>query len=199
MERDGNAQQTITKLLVELRYGNPDAEEQLLKAVYPALKKIARKYLRAERRDHTLQATELINEAYLRLAPHMGEKDWQNRAHFVAVAAQIMRRILVDYARARNATVRGGGHRRIEISERMLVGDDRLEEVLLVDEALTRLSRQDVRQCKAIELRYFGGLTDEEIADVLGVATRTVKRDLNFARAWLHAEISGGKVDDAGT
>jgi RNA polymerase sigma factor (TIGR02999 family) len=194
-----DAQQTITRLLVELRSGKADAEDQLLKAVYPELKKIARKYLRAERRDHTLQATELVNEAYLRLAPHMSEKDWQNRAHFVAVSAQIMRRILVDYARTRNAKIHGGGQRRIEISEQMLVADDRLEELLLVDEALTRLSRQDMRQCKAIELRYFGGLTDEEIADVLGVATRTVKRDLNFARAWLQAEISKGNVDGTGT
>lgn len=180
----------ITRLLAELREGKQEAESRLVEAVYPELRRIAARYLRAERPGHTLQATALVNEAYLQLVGQTG-KGFQNRAHFFAVAAQLMRRILVDYARQRKALMREGARQRVELSDVFAIGDEKLEEVLAIDEALTRLAGWDPRQCRVVELRFFGGLTEEEVAEVLGIGVRTVKRDWNVARAWLHGELNG--------
>ncbi len=180
----------ITRLLRELQTGNRTAESMLMDAVYPDLKRIAARYLRNERRGHTLQATALVNEACVQLLGQT-EKDWTNRSHFFAIASRLMRRIMVDYARNKNAAKRGGGLQRVELTEAMVISDDRLEQILLIDAALNRLEAWDPRQCRVVELRFFGGLSEDEIAEVLGVASRTVKRDWNVARAWLHGELNG--------
>jgi len=180
----------ITRLLAELKEGNREAESRLLEAVYPELRRIAARYLRAERPGHTLQATALVNEAYLQIVGQQ-DKGFQNRSHFFAVAAQLMRRILVDYARQRNAQKRDGGRQRVELTEVFGIADERLDEVIQIDAALTRLAEWDPRQCRVVELRFFGGLTEEEAAEVLGISARTVKRDWNMARAWLHGELNG--------
>jgi RNA polymerase sigma-70 factor (ECF subfamily) len=180
----------ITGLLGELRAGKKEAESQLVAAVYPELRRIAGRYLRGERPGHTLQATALVNEAYLQLVGQM-DKDWQNRSHFFAVAAQLMRRILVDYARQRKAVKREGGRHRVEFTDALAISEDRLDEVLLIDAALTKLAEWDPRQCRVVELRFFSGLTEDEVAEVLGIAPRTVKRDWNVAKAWLHGELNG--------
>jgi RNA polymerase sigma-70 factor (ECF subfamily) len=179
----------ITRLLGELRSGNRAAESRLLEVVYPELRRIAARYLRGEASGHTLQPTALVNEAYLQLAGQM-DKNWQNRNHFFAVAAQLMRRILVDYARSRKAAKREGGRQRLELTDVLAVSDDRLDEILSIDEALGRLAELDPRKCRVVELRFFGGLSEEEVADVLNVAPRTVRRDWNFAKAWLHGELN---------
>jgi RNA polymerase sigma factor (TIGR02999 family) len=180
----------ITRLLGELRAGRREAESRLVEAVYPELRRIAARYLKGERPGHTLQATALVNEAYLQLVGQM-DKDWQNRSHFFGVAAQLIRRILVDYARQKNAVKRDGGRRRVELTEPLAITRDRLDEIMVIDEALTRLAEWDPRQCRIVELRFFGGLTEDEVAEVLGVAPRTVKRDWNLAKAWLHGELKG--------
>ena len=146
-------------------------------------------YMRRERKDHTLQPTALINEAYLRLA---NEKlAWQNRQHFIGVAANVMRRVLVDHARAHNAGMRGGGAQRVELEEGIALSKERSEDLLSLDDALNRLARTNTRQAKVVELRYFGGLSVEEAAAVLGIATRSVKRDWSLARIWLYRELHG--------
>jgi RNA polymerase sigma factor (TIGR02999 family) len=180
----------ITGLLGELRAGKKEAESRLVAAVYPELRRIARRYLRGERPGHTLQATALVNEAYLQLVGQM-DKDWQNRSHFFAVAAQLMRRILVDYARQRKAGKREGHRHRVALTDALAISEDRLDEVLLIDAALTRLAEWDPRQCRVVELRFFSGLTEDEVAEVLGIAPSTVKRDWNVAKAWLHGELNG--------
>jgi RNA polymerase sigma factor (TIGR02999 family) len=181
----------ITRLLHQMQAGDETATPRLMAAVYPELKRIATRYLRAERPDHTLQATALVNEAYLQLIDQRG-KDWHNRAHFFAVSAQVMRRILVDYARERKAWKRGAGAPKVELVENLVVVEEKLDEILAVDTALSRLSARDARQGKVVELRFFGGLTESEIALVLGIAPRTVKRDWAVAKAWLYGELNGG-------
>ncbi len=180
----------ITRLLGELKAGNKRAESKLVEAVYPELRRIAGRYLKRERAGHTLQATALVNEAYLRLVGQI-DKDWKNRSHFFAVAAQLMRRILVDYARERKAQKRDGGRRRVDLSDALMISDDRLDEIIVIDAALNRLAEWDPRQCRVVELRFFSGLTEDEIAEILGVAPRTVKRDWSVAKAWLHGELNG--------
>jgi len=179
----------ITRLLGEFKAGSKAAESRLLEIVYPELRKIAGRYLRRETSGHTLQPTALVNEAYLQL---MGQRDkeWQNRSHFFAVAAQLMRRILVDYARTRKAGKREGGRQRLELTDALMVSEDRLDEIISVDSALDKLAEFDARKSRVVELRFFGGLTEEEVADVLQVNTRTVRRDWNFAKAWLHGELN---------
>jgi RNA polymerase sigma factor (TIGR02999 family) len=179
----------ITRLLTDLRAGNPDAGTALLNAVYPELKRRAASYLRGERPGHTLQATALVHEAYLQL---MGQQsfDWKDRSHFFAVAAQAMRRILVDYARMRKAAKREGGRVRVQFGDVLAISEDRLDEVVAVDAALKRLAQWDPRQCRIVEMRFFGGLTEDEIANILGVTPRTVKRDWKVAKAWLHGELA---------
>ena len=182
----------ITRYLIELRAGNRDAEGALLNAVYPELKRRAAAYLRSERPGHTLQATALVNEAYLQLIGGTAatDVDWKDRSHFFAVAARAMRRILVDHARHRKAAKREGGRARVEFTDTLAIAEDRLDEVIAVDAALTRLASLDPRQSRIVEMRFFGGLSEEEIAEILGIASRTVKRDWKVAKAWLHGELS---------
>jgi RNA polymerase sigma factor (TIGR02999 family) len=179
----------VTVLLAEIRNGNNDALPKLIPLVYQELKRLAAHCLRGEREGHTLQPTALVNEAYLRLAGQAGE--WQNRAHFMAVAAQLMRRILVDYARQRIAAKRGGGVVPVEL-ETVQIADrvEQLEETLTVDDALARLALLDAQQARIVEMRYFGGMTVEETAAALNISPRTVKRDWALAKAWLRVEIS---------
>jgi RNA polymerase sigma-70 factor (ECF subfamily) len=176
-------QGAVTVLLKAMVAGDATAEQRLLPLVYHELHRLARSYMRRERPDHTLQATALINEAYLRLAG--GEVDWKNREHFIGVAAQVMRRVLVDYARAHNADMRGGGLRRVELEEGLALSSARSDELLMIDEALERLARINGRQARVVELHYFGGLSMEQIAALLGISERSVKRDWSLARIWL--------------
>lgn len=183
----------VTQLLRELKGGSKAAEGRLLELVYPQLKKIARSYLRRERAGHSLQPTLLVNEAYLQLAAQ-NEKDWHSRVHFYAVAAQLMRRLLVDHARQRNAAKRDGRRVKVELADALAITDDGLDEVLDIDSALRRLAEFDPRSSQVVVMRFFGGMTEEEIAEVLQVATRTVKRDWSLAKAWLHGELNNLNV-----
>ena len=186
-----SSSEDVTALLLALRQGSREAEGRLLDVVYQQLHGIAERYMRQEREDHTLQTTALVNEAYLRLVDQKG-KSWQNRAHFFAVAAQVMRRILVDYARKHRAQKRGGEQQKLELEGDVAITPERSDELLLLDQALERLKGWDARQSRIVELRFFGGLTNEETAEVLGVAPRTVKRDWQVAKSWLYGEISKG-------
>jgi RNA polymerase sigma factor (TIGR02999 family) len=179
----------ITRLFSEANGGNPDAMSRLAELVYDELHRIAVRFMNTERRDHTLQATVLVHDAYLQIVGHE-DQTWHNRAHFFAVAAQVMRRILIDHARARHTIKRGGGNIALHIDEVALITDTHCEEMLVIDEALTRLAGYDDRLCRIVELRFFGGLTDEEIAEVMQISTRTVQRDWLVARAWLRGELS---------
>jgi RNA polymerase sigma-70 factor, ECF subfamily len=179
MNNDGE----VTQLLKAMKSGDPSAAERLLPLVYAELHRLASSYMRRERQDHTLQPTALINEAYLHLAK--GNLDWQNREHFIGVAAHVMRRVLVDYARAHRAKMRGGELRRVELEEGLAISEERTEEMLALDEALSRLTEANPRQARVVELRYFGGLSVEQIATVLAIGTRSVKRDWALARIWL--------------
>jgi RNA polymerase sigma factor (TIGR02999 family) len=186
--RDAAPTREVTILLERLRDGDSRALERLMPVVHAELRRIARAHLRHERPWHTLQATELAHEAYLRLAGH-GQHDWRDRAHFFAVASGIMRRILIDHARKRAAARRGGGAPHVPLDEAAALGGNQPEELVALDEALTRLGALDPRQERIVELRFFGGLDVAETAAVLGVSTRTVKREWSVARAWLRAEL----------
>jgi len=179
----------ITRLLIELKSGRREAESELFPIVYNELRRLAKNYLRQERRDHTLQATALVHEAYLRLV-HQHQVDWQDRAHFFAFAATLMRRILVDHARSLNASKRAGGRQRVALESVILFSEEQSGDLLALDEALNRLTTWDARQSRIIELRFFSGLSIEETAEVLGLSVRTVKRDWSMARAWLHGELT---------
>jgi RNA polymerase sigma factor (TIGR02999 family) len=178
----------ITELLSSVRGGNREAESALVKLVYTELHQMAARLMRFERGDHTLQPTALVNEAYMRLISS-GDRHWRNRTHFFAVAASAMRAILVDYARAHGAKKRGGDLHRVEMDHLVSFGPHNYEETLAVDEALHRLAQVDPRQSRIVELRYFVGLSEEEIAEALQISCRTVKRDWNVARAWLYGEL----------
>ena len=184
-----DTQGKVTHLLAELRTGKKEAESRLIEVVYPELRKIAMRYMRSERPGHSLQATALVNEAYVRLLGQH-DRDFQNRSHFFAVAATQMRLILVDHARQKRAQKRQGERVRVDLTDVLMVSEDKLEQVLEIDEALERLRGWDPRQCKIVEMRFFAGLTEEEIAEILGVTPRTVKRDWKVAKAWLHGELS---------
>ncbi len=179
----------ITGLLLAWRDGDNDALERLTPLVYQELHRLARGYLRGERVGHTLQTTDLVNEAYLRLID-ANRMQWQNRAHFFAVSAQLMRRILVDFARARRNLKRGGGAVQVSLDEALTIGPERSAELVALDDALTALAKLDERQSKVVELRFFGGLTEIEIAEVLQLSPRTVSGDWNLARSWLLREMS---------
>ena len=155
----------------------------------PELHRLAHYYMSRERAGHTLQTTALLDEAYLQLTDKT-QRPWQNRTHFMAVAAQLMRRIMVDHARARHALKRGAGAIRVTLDETALVTEQRAEELLALDEALEKLAQFDRPRCQIVEMRYFGGLTVEEIADVLKVHPNTVMRDWRAAKAWLYAELT---------
>ena|SRR5436190_11154055 len=179
----------ITALLAQMKRGNNDALTKLIPLLYDELRRLAAHFLKDERQGHTLQPTALVNEAYLRLAGQT-RADWQNRAQFMAVAAQVMRRILVDYARQHIAAKRGGGIAAVSLDEVRTGGGEPSEELLAIDEALDRLKELDPQQARVVEMRYFGGLTVEETADALDIAPRTVKREWAMAKAWLRVEIS---------
>ena len=173
----------VTLLLRAMKNGDKSAAEKVLPLIYGELHRLAKGYMRHERQDHTLQPTALINEAYLRLA---GEGiDWQNRQHFIGVAANVMRRLLVDYARAHNAEMRGGDLQRVELAEGSIIAAGRSNEVLALHDALSALEAVDPRQAKVVELRYFGGFSVEEIGDILEISPRSVMRHWSLARIWL--------------
>ncbi len=180
---------SITQMLVELSAGHREVEAQLIPHVYSELRRLAAYYMRSERGNHTLQPTALVNEAYARLT-EPPQVPWQGRTHFFATASQLMRHILVDHARARNAGKRGGVQRQVTFDEAILPSNERSMDVLALNEALEHLTELDARQARVVELHFFGGLTFPEIASVLDVAERTVKRDWSMARAWLKGELS---------
>lgn len=180
----------VTRLLKAMRAGDASAAEDLLPLVYAELHRIAEAYMRRERPDHTLQATALINEAYLRL---VGEDiDWSDRGHFIGLAAHVMRRVLVDYARQHNAERRAGGLQRVEMEDNLAISPERLDEVLFLDTAMEKLKEKSPRQAQVVELKYFGGLSVEQIASTLDVAPRSVKRDWSLARMFLFRELNPG-------
>ena len=182
----------MTQLLIAWGDGDREALHKLLPLVYEELHRMAHRYMGRESEGHTLQTSALVNEAYLRL---IDQKDvrWQNRAHFFGIAANIMRRILVDYARARKYQKRGSGARPAEIDETMIVSPERADEVVAIDEALVLLAKIDPRKSRLVELRFFGGLSIEETAEVLQVSPGTVMRDWTLAKAWLRREIMGSE------
>jgi RNA polymerase sigma-70 factor (ECF subfamily) len=173
----------VTVLLKAMKSGDAAASEKLLPLVYKELHRLAKGYMRRERADHTLQPTALINEAYLRLAGDT--TDWQNHAHFIGVAANVMRRVLVDHARSHNAGMRGGDFQRVEFEEGIAMSRERSGEMLALDDALRELEKVSPRQAKVVELRYFGGLSVEEIGAVMKIAPRSIQRDWALARIWL--------------
>jgi len=181
--------QNVTEMLRDWRKGDQEALEQLIPVVYDELHRQAARYLRREHPGHTLQTTALIHEAYLRLIKQQNI-EWQNRAHFYAIAARLMRQILVDHARRRQATKRGGSDIKVPLEEAIVLSSGRNVDLVALDEALTRLAAIDPQQSRIVELRYFSGLSVEETAEVLGVSSRTVKRDWNVAKAWLRQQIS---------
>jgi RNA polymerase sigma-70 factor (ECF subfamily) len=186
-----NAPEDVTRLLDAVRAGEQGALDRLLPLVYDELHRIAARYARRERLDHTLQPTALVNEAYLRLADR-GDKDWKNRAHFLGVAAQTMRHILVDYARARQAGKRGGHLARVTLVDALAAAPERDVDLLALDAALGRLASLDPPLARLVELRYFGGLTIRETAEVLRVSPKTVEREWDAAKRWLRRELCGG-------
>ena len=189
----------VTELLRLSSQGNREAEARLMEVLRDELQRLAVACMRTERKDHTLQPTALVNEAYLRLLGQKG-KDWKDRKHFLVVAAQVMRRVLIDYARARGSAKRAGHARRLTLDEAMAVTHDHwAEELLDLDAAMSRLAEFDPRQARIIELRFYGGLTETEIAEELGVSERTVKREWKVGRAWLYGELQqrGSKSGDS--
>lgn len=179
----------ITQLLHEWSSGDDLALKKLMPLVYEELRQMAKQYMRNQRVGHTLQPTALIHEAYLKMAGRE-EQNWQNRAHFFGVAAQAMRHILVDYVRNRNFQKRGGEAQIVEFDEALIVSNERAAGLVELDEALTKLSELDERKSRVVELKYFGGLTNKEMAEVLNVTTKTITRDWQFARSWLLRELS---------
>src|SRR4030095_5752941 len=188
--------QQVSKLLLAWSEGEEGAREQLIPVVYEELHRLAKRYMRKERAGHTLQTTALVNEAYLRL---VGAKDvrWQNRAHFFAVSARLMRRILVDFARAKHDLKRGGGALQVSLDDTLAVSAAPSADLLALDEALTRLVALPPRQAEVVEMRYFGGLSEEEVAQVLKVSLRTVQQDWRLARLWLYSETRSGQGEHA--
>lgn len=188
------AQPPVTQLLQAWRAGDQSAFDQLLPLVHTELHALARRLMRRENPGHTWQTTELVNEAYLRLVGDSHQAQWQDRAHFFAVAAQVMRHLLVDHARARKQTKRGSGAERVSLDEGSLLAPDRSAALLALDEALDRLATIDGQKSRVVELRYFGGLTVEEVAEVLGIASITVKREWARAKLWLYREMQTGNA-----
>ncbi len=179
----------VTQILLEFREGNRASQDRLIGLVYADLRRIAAGRLRHEAAGHSLQPTALVHEAYLRLAD-MKRMDWKCRAHFFAIASTLMRQILVDHARAKRAEKRGGHEPTVYLDENLFPAPGRAQEVIALDDALDQLARMDERQAKVVEMRFFAGMTEEEIGDVLEISTRTVKRDWRIARAWLFKELS---------
>lgn len=191
-----STEQEITRLLIRWGEGDAGALERLMPAVESELRRIAARHMRGENPNHTLQTTALMNEAYLKLAGQR-EARWENRAHFYALASQIMRRVLVDHARARDRGKRGGDFERVEMGEADARSSARSEELLALDDALRRLAEFDPLKSRVVEMRHFGGLTVEETAEFLGVAPITVMRHWSLAKAWLRRELRGEKKSQA--
>ena len=179
----------VTQLLIDWSNGDQAAVDKLMPLVYGELRQMARRYMARQNPGHTLQTTALINEAYLKLIGNQ-EKNWQNRSHFFAVAAQAMRHILVDYARSRQYAKHGGGAPEVSLDEALTVSQERAGELVALDDALSELAKIDERKSKIVELRFFGGLSVEETAEVLKVSPVTVMRDWSMAKAWLHRELN---------
>jgi RNA polymerase sigma-70 factor (ECF subfamily) len=186
------SQRNLTELLLEWQRGDKGALDELTALVYDELRRIAHAYVRRERGGHTLETTALVNEAYLRL---LGQQkiEWQNRAHFFAVIAQVMRHVLIDHARRRHYAKRGGHAQRVSLDESSLMTPERAAELVALDEALDELSRLDPRKSRVVELRYFGGLSLEETANVLEVSIMTVRREWRAAKAWLYKAVASGE------
>jgi len=184
----------VTQLLAQWDSKNNQDQAKLLELVYPELKRIAEFRMRHERAEHTLQATALVNEFVIQLCT-VAQQPWQSRLHFLAIASRAMRRILVDHARAHNADKRGGANCRIQVAELDIAQAPEFSDILEIHDLLDKLAAQDPRMAEVVEMRYFGGLSNGEVADALGVAERTVKRDWQVARAWLYAQLHRGKGD----
>ena len=178
----------VSVLLGQLAKGNESAASKLIPIVYDELRRLAAACMRRERQDHTLQPTALVNEAYLKLIEQR-DVDWQGRAHFFGIAAQIMRRILIDHARAHLRDKRGGGAIAVPLDEALVFSPEQSSEIVRLNEALERLAKFDPRQSKIVELRFFGGLTVEQTAELLSLSPTTVKREWSMAKAWLHGEL----------
>ena len=190
MESRPEKSKAISRILQEWSEGRKEASEELMPLVYDELRRQASRYLRRERPGHTLQTTALIHEAYLRLVDQRGVS-WQNRAHFFGIAAQAMKRILVDYAKARHRDKRGGAAENLPLDEaRFVVTGEKRVDLIALDEALARLAKFDPQQASIVDLKFFGGFTIEEIAETLRISPATVKREWNSAKAWLHGEIA---------
>jgi len=183
------SQPELTQLLIDWSNGDKSALDKLTPLIYDELRRLAHHYMSRERDGHTLQTTALVNEAYLRL---VNRKDvhWQNRAHFFAIAAQLMRSILVDHARSHSYAKRGGGVKKVSLDDAVVVSEERAGEVVALDDCLKRLAEMDPQQSRIVELRFFGGLTIEETAEVLKLSPATIKREWSTAKAWLYRELS---------
>jgi len=185
---DDSRDENITELLKEFSGGRAASDAQLIPLVYDELRRIAHTKMSHERPDHTLQTTALVHEAYLKLTG--GKTEYTDRGHFFSVAAQVMRQILVDYARRRRSMKRGGESRRVDLHDSLFMSDESLEQVLTVHQALDRLKKEDPRQAQVVVLRFFGGLDNAQVAEILGVSQKTVVRDWKYAQAWLYGEIA---------
>jgi len=190
MNGQGNTPEEVTGLLLDWSKGDLQAYEKLVPLVDKELHRIAHRYMSREGPGHTLQTTALVNEAYLRLVDQ--KVHWENRSHFFGIAAELMRRILVDHARSHQYSKRGGGAQKIRLNEAVLMARERSSDLVALDEALTNLAAFDQRKARVVELRFFGGLNVEETAEVLEVSTNTVKRDWTTARAWLYNAVTSG-------
>jgi RNA polymerase sigma factor (TIGR02999 family) len=189
-EMNEKAPSEITQMLIELTGGNQDVVNQILPHIYDELRRLAGSYLRRERADHTLQPTALVHEAYMKLIDQK-QVHWQNRAHFFGIAAQVMRRILMDHARKHTAEKRGGDADKLPLEEEILVvSHEKSADLIALDDALQTLAEFDEQKAKIVELRYFGGLSIEETAEVMGVSVPTINRQWRMAKAWLHAELA---------
>jgi RNA polymerase sigma factor (TIGR02999 family) len=188
----------VSVLLAAWTNGNEAARDELIPLIYDELRRLAGRHMAQERSDHSLQATALVHEVYVRLTDQR-QVHWQNRAHFFALASRLMRRILVDHARARQSAKRGGDARHVSLDEAMVVSEETAADLVALDAALTRLAAMDSRKCEVVELRYFGGLTLEEVAEVLKISPITVRRDWSTAKAWLYRDIgAAGKASANG-
>jgi len=195
MTRSAPPPHEVTQLLIDWSNGRQDAVEPLFPLVYEELRRLAHRYMRRERPGHTLQTTAVVHEAYLRLIDQ-NHVQWQNRAHFFAIAAQMMRRILITHAQSHAYAKRGGGALKVSLDEAAVLSPARAGELIALDEALKSLAVIDVRRSQVVELRFFGGLSNEEIAEVLKISPNTVTRDWNVARAWLYREMSKKEQED---
>lgn len=189
-----NAVDNATQILQQVNAGDRNAAEQLFPLVYDEFRAMAARRLRQERPDHTLQPTALVHEAYMKLIDQT-RINWQGRQHFFAIAAQAMRRVLIDHARQHRRQKRGGGRAKVSLDETVVLSPQRSDELILLDETLQRLAQVDPRQARIVELRFFGGLTVEEAAQIIGVSKRTVEGDWTMAKAWLKREMENGLTD----